>query len=309
MTPAAKHPYDEFGLFHENIAEYGLSVSAQPQVTRIEMKLEDQRSISALRWGSAAPKIVLVHGSAQNAHTWDTVCLALGEPILAIDLPGHGHSSWRDDGDYTPRSLALDIAAVIEQHAPRAAVVCGMSLGGLTTLSLAYQRPDLVARLMMIDITPGVTPEKAKSITDFVNGPQSFPNFEDLLARTKEHNPLRSESSLRRGILHNAHQLEDLSWTWRYDRRSHPRREPGTNIAAGMWDMIERLPCPLTLVRGGVSPVVDDADVAELQKRKPDAVVHVVDGAGHSVQGDRPLELAALLRRECSNSLGTTPLT
>ena len=298
MTSTAKVPYDEFGLFHENVAEYGLSVSPRPSVARIEVVLEDQRRISALRWGSASPKVVFVHGSAQNAHTWDTVCLALGEPVLAIDLPGHGHSSWRDDGDYTPRALAFDIASMIEQHAPQASVVCGMSLGGLTTLALAYQRPDLVSRLMMIDITPGVTPEKAKSITDFVNGPQSFASFDDLLARTKEHNPTRSESSLRRGILHNARQLDDLSWAWRYDRRSHPRRDPGTHIASGMWEMIERLPCPLTMVRGGTSPVVDDADVAELQRRKPDAVVHVVDGAGHSVQGDRPLELTELLRRE-----------
>jgi len=298
MTSTAKVPYDEFGLFHENVAEYGLSVSPRPSVARIEVVLEDQRRISALRWGSASPKVVFVHGSAQNAHTWDTVCLALGEPVLAIDLPGHGHSSWRDDGDYTPRALAFDIASMIEQHAPQASVVCGMSLGGLTTLALAYQRPDLVSRLMMIDITPGVTPEKAKSITDFVNGPQSFASFDDLLARTQEHNPTRSESSLRRGILHNARQLDDLSWAWRYDRRSHPRRDPGTHIASGMWDMIERLPCPLTMVRGGTSPVVDDADVAELQRRKPDAVVHVVDGAGHSVQGDRPLELTELLRRE-----------
>ncbi len=294
----AKVPYDEFSFFSENVAEYSLGVSPQPAVSRVSHLLEDGRHVSALKWGSVSPKIVFVHGSAQNAHTWDTVCLALGEPILAVDLPGHGHSSWRDDGDYTPRSLAFDIAPIIEQHAPQAALVCGMSLGGLTTLALAYQRPDLVSRLMMVDITPGVTPEKAKAITDFVNGPQAFASFDDLLARTKEHNPTRSESSLRRGILHNARQLDDLSWVWRYDRRSHPRREPGTHVAAGMWEMIERLPCPLTLVRGGVSPVVDDADVAELRRRRPDAVVHLVDGAGHSVQGDRPRELAELVRRE-----------
>ena len=294
----AKIPYDEFSFFAENVAEYSLGVSAQPPVSRVSHLLEDGRHVSALKWGGVSPKIVFVHGSAQNAHTWDTVCLALGEPILALDLPGHGHSSWRDDGDYTPRSLAFDIAPIIEQHAPQAALVCGMSLGGLTTLALAYQRPDLVSRLMMVDITPGVTPEKAKAITDFVNGPQAFASFDDLLARTKEHNPTRSESSLRRGILHNARQLDDLSWVWRYDRRSHPRREPGTHVAAGMWEMIERLPCPLTLVRGGVSPVVDDADVAELRRRRPDAVVHLVDGAGHSVQGDRPCELAELVRRE-----------
>ncbi|MEY4400845.1 MAG: hypothetical protein RL072_710 [Actinomycetota bacterium] len=298
MSMESRIPYDEFSFFAENIAEHSLDASPNPVVARVRLALEDGRSISALKWGNGSPRIVFVHGSAQNAHTWDTVCLALGEAVLAIDMPGHGHSSWRDDGDYSPRSVALDIAPIIEAHAPSAALVCGMSLGGLSTLALAYQRPDLVNRLMMVDITPGVTPEKSKAITDFVNGPQSFASFEDLLARTKEHNPTRSESSLRRGILHNARQIDDLSWQWRYDRRSHSRREPGTNVAAGMWEMVERLPCPLTLVRGGVSPVVDDADVAELRRRKPDAVVHVVEGAGHSVQGDRPRELAGLVRKE-----------
>ena len=50
--------------------------------------------------------------------------------------------------------------------------------------------------------------------------------------------------------------------------------------------------CRSSFVRGGMSPVVDDDDVAELLRRKPAAAVIVVDGAGHSVQGDKPLELA-----------------
>jgi pimeloyl-ACP methyl ester carboxylesterase len=41
--------------------------------------------------------------------------------------------------------------------------------------------------------------------------------------------------------------------------------------------------------------VVGDDDVAELRRRLPDADVIVVDGAGHSVQGDRPVELARIL--------------
>jgi len=43
--------------------------------------------------------------------------------------------------------------------------------------------------------------------------------------------------------------------------------------------------------------VVDDADVAEVQRLRPDAEIVVVDEAGHSIQGDRPVELAAHLRR------------
>ena len=64
-----------------------------------------------------------------------------------------------------------------------------------------------------------------------------------------------------------------------------------------LWQDVSDVRVPYTLVRGSLSPVVDDDDVAELRRRQPDVRVVVVDGAGHSVQGDRPLELAALARR------------
>ena len=54
---------------------------------------------------------------------------------------------------------------------------------------------------------------------------------------------------------------------------------------------------PILLLRGSLSPVVDDNDVAEVKRRQPTAEVVVVDGAGHSIQGDKPLELAALIER------------
>ena len=292
-------PYDEFSLFHENIAEYSLTASAQPQVQRIAHQLGDGRTVSALKWGSAEPQMVFVHGGSQNAHTWDTVLLDLGVPALAIDLPGHGHSSWRDDAMYSPHSMAVDIAEVIALHAASAKMVVGMSLGGLTSLALAGHAPHLVQELVLVDITPGVNGDKAKAILDFVNGPQVFASFDDLLKRTIEHNPTRTIESLRRGILHNAKQLDDGSWQWRYDRRSHIRSEntePISGDALGkLWDLIGALNCPLTLLRGGTSPVVDDADVAELKRRQGRADVLVIDGAGHSIQGDKPRELAAFL--------------
>ena len=302
--------YDEFGLFHENIAEFGLDV-AIPTVVRGDVELDAGRSISALTWGEpGAAEVVFVHGGAQNAHTWDTVALALGRPALAVDLPGHGHSSWRSDGAYSPANLADDVAAAIRQHAPEARLVVGMSLGGLTSMLLATRHPDLVQSLVMVDITPGVNQKKAKAIIDFVNGPQSFTSFDDLLARTIEFNPTRSESSLRRGILHNAHPVADGSWQWNYDRTNRLDRNEGelsgmpeTDVMSDdarnpLWDDFASVECPIMLVRGSLSPVVDDADVAEAKRLQPDMVVHLVDGAGHSVQGDRPVELAAIIARE-----------
>ena len=305
--------YDEFGLFDENIAEFALTVAEMPVVERIDTVVatddDGPRRVSALRWGGTAPDVVLVHGGAQNAHTWDTVALCLGRPILAIDLPGHGHSGWRSDGAYSPMNMADDLALVIAELAPTARVVVGMSLGGMTAMELAVRHPTLVASLVMVDITPGVNAAKTKAVTDFVDGPQSFASFDDLLARTTEFNPTRSESSLRRGILHNAQQLPDGSWAWRYDRGSRARSSADSDIAVAddattpgdqpspTWDHFEAIGCPMMLVRGSLSPVVDDDDVAEARRRQLDLVVEVVDGAGHSVQGDRPVELAGLLDR------------
>jgi pimeloyl-ACP methyl ester carboxylesterase len=286
-------PYDEFGLFHENAAEFGLPYDGPPRVRRESVPLGDGRQLSALVWGDAPPELVFLHGGAQNAHTWDTVAMALGRPLVAIDLPGHGHSDGPSEGSTDVTANALDVAAVIDALAPDAGAVVGMSLGGITTIALADARPDLVRKVVLVDVTPGVNQDKASAIVAFVDGPESFPDFDELLARTKEFNPTRTESSLRRGILHNALQREDGSWVWRY-RRFIDKRTPMD--MGSLWDAVGRIQVPLLLVRGmRPQSVVDDADEAELLRRLPEARVAHVAEAGHSVQGDDPLELARLI--------------
>src|SRR6266511_703849 len=137
--------YDEFGLFHENAAEYGLPYDHPPVVRRVFVAVGLDRWLSALVWGRTAPRLVLCHGGAQNAHTWDTVAMALDLPLVAVDLPGHGHSDGPDParGALSPEGNAADVAEVIQALAPRAEAVVGMSLGGLTAIALAGARPDL----------------------------------------------------------------------------------------------------------------------------------------------------------------------
>ena len=81
----------------DNASEAGLPWTGPPDVRRAFVEVEPGREVSALVWGTAAPEVVLVHGGGQNAHTWDTVALALGRPLVAVDLPGHGHSDWPGD--------------------------------------------------------------------------------------------------------------------------------------------------------------------------------------------------------------------
>jgi pimeloyl-ACP methyl ester carboxylesterase len=298
--------YDEFALFHENAEEYGLPFDRRPVVRRVDVEVATDRRLSALVWQDGDPELVLLHGGAQNAHTWDTVAMALDRPLVAIDLPGHGHSDGPGvtaPGHGDIEGYALDVAMVIRHLAPETRAVVGMSLGGLTTIALAAAAPELVRKVVLVDVLPGIRGSRSRHIADFVNGESTFANFEDLLEQTARLNPTRSLSSLRRGILHNAVQQDDGTWVWRWARH-RPQASPdqsevtvrGDKWFDGLWDSLSAIAVPVLLARGMRSDsVLGDEDEEELRRRLPSArIVHVAD-AGHSLQGDTPLELAALI--------------
>ena len=174
-----------------------------------------------------------------------------------------------------------------------------MSLGGLTTIALSAEAPELVRKIVLVDVLPGIKGQRARHITDFVNGPASFASLDELLERTARFNPARSRSSLRRGILHNAEQQPDGTWVWRWAR--HRRPAPATPAPAGtryglLWEELSSITVPLLLARGmRPDSVLDDDDERELLRRLPSAQVIHVEEAGHSLQGDTPLELAAII--------------
>ncbi|MEO3759716.1 alpha/beta hydrolase [Mycobacterium sp. B14F4] len=283
----------EFIFLEENARQAGLE--SVPAVERIE-----SGPISALKFGAGSPRIVFLHGGGQNAHTWDTVIVGLGEPALAIDLPGHGRSAWREDGDYGPKLNAVTVEPVVRALAPDAALVVGMSLGGLTALRLAVSAPELVRRLVLVDVTPSA-PERHTEMTEaqkgtvaLVDGNRTFPSFDAMLEVTVAAAPHRDRESLRRGVFHNAKRLDDGSWTWRYDTF---RKGEGFSGFQGLWDDVPRLSVPTTLVRGANSFFVNDDDAAEFATTAPGFKdVHIVEDSGHSVQSDQPLKLIEILR-------------
>ncbi|MCV7377981.1 alpha/beta hydrolase [Mycobacterium alsense] len=285
----------EFSLLSENAEQAGIA-GPLPDVERVERGAAETR-ISALRWGRTPPRIVFFHGGGQNAHTWDTVIVGLGEPALAVDLPGHGHSAWREDGDYSPHHNADALAPALRELAPNADLVVGMSLGGLTAIRLAAVAPELVRELVLIDVTPSalqrhseLTKEQQGTVA-LMHGEREFPSFQAMLDLTIAAAPHREVKALRRGVVHNSRRLDNGNWTWRYDAI---RKFPDF---AGLWDDVNGLAAPITLIRGGSSGFVTDGDAEELARRANDfRAAHVVENSGHSVQSDQPLALIDLLR-------------
>jgi pimeloyl-ACP methyl ester carboxylesterase len=281
----------EFTFLAENARQAG--VDTVPSVERI-----DSGPISALKFGSGSPRVVFLHGGGQNAHTWDTVIVGLGVPALAIDLPGHGRSAWRGDGDYGPKLNATAVEPMVREFAPDADLLVGMSLGGLTAIRLAVAAPDLVRKLVLVDVTPSA-PERHTQMTDaqkgtvaLVQGERTFPSFQAMLDVTVAAAPHRDRESLRRGVFHNSKRLDDGTWTWRYDSM-----RKGEGFEA-LWDDVPRLTAPTTLVRGAHSAFVNDEDADEFARTAPGFQgVHMVENSGHSVQSDQPRVLIDILRQ------------
>jgi pimeloyl-ACP methyl ester carboxylesterase len=90
---------------------------------------------------------------------------------------------------------------------------------------------------------------------------------------------------------------------WRYRRFDGPgtigeaaHAERGVPDWGSLWDALAGAAVPVLLVRGMLAQsVVDDADEQRFLEVVADPMVARVENAGHSVQGDTPVELAAII--------------
>jgi pimeloyl-ACP methyl ester carboxylesterase len=279
---------------------------AVPDVRRLSLELADGRTLSALRYGSGAPEVTFLHGAGLNAHTWDTTVLALGLPALAIDLAGHGDSSWRQDADYTGRTLAADVAEALRAWTDRPQVVVGQSLGGLTAAALAARDPELVRSVLIVDITPGI---------DQSGGPAALRDFyrvvdaasrDELVARAQQFGFGGSPEDTARGVFLNTRVRPDGRVEWKHhfahlasalldapaDAASAATTRPLLGEAG--WADLAAVIAPITLVRATNGFVSADAE-REFTERVPTATVRRMDG-GHNLQETSPVALAAAIR-------------
>ena len=99
------------------------------------------------------PVVVLVHGITSSSRTWRAVLPTLAErfTVIAPDLMGHGRSA-KPRGDYSLGALRQRPARPA-RRARRAepATIVGHSLGGGVALQFAYQFPERVERLALVD--------------------------------------------------------------------------------------------------------------------------------------------------------------
>ncbi|HEX3953332.1 MAG TPA: alpha/beta hydrolase [Stellaceae bacterium] len=276
-----------------SFSEFVLPESHEVQVGAMRMHYLD--------WGNKhLPTILLLHGGALNAHTWDLVCLALRDEYhcIALDQRGHGDTDWAADGDYTMGAQLADTSGFVDALGLDKFILVGMSLGAINSICYAIAHPEKLAKLVIIDAGPEMRRPGSSRIRDFVNGVKDTVTIEGIIEKALEFNPRRDPNILRRSLMHALRQQPDGSWKWKYDRRRFEVLDQEAHRAerAKLADGLARITCPTLVVRGGESDVFHEEDAVHLAERLPDGRKVTIPRAGHTVQGDNPKDLVTELR-------------
>ncbi|MEU8194716.1 alpha/beta hydrolase [Microbispora amethystogenes] len=105
-----------------------------------------------------APALLLIHGSASSARSWDSLVPLLtgSHRVIRIDLLGHGRSAKPAGPSYATPDQGRRAGVALDRLGVERAIVVGHSSGGAVATALAEQRPDLVIALALVNTGPGM---------------------------------------------------------------------------------------------------------------------------------------------------------
>lgn len=236
---------------------------------------------------------VVLHGFTGSAAAMAPLTSCLPEPVLALDLPGHGSGPISDDpADYT---MSAAVAGVISAtaHLERFALV-GYSMGGRAALHVALALPDRVAALALIGARAGIDDpvERAeRTAADEALADRIESEGIELFADYWTDRPLFVTQRHRL----SAQQQAEL----RAQRLAcNPRglalslRGMGAGVVEPVGCRLGELSMPCALIAG-----VEDAKFAAIAHHMaaaiPHAIVHLIPDAGHAAHLEAPYATAA----------------
>ena len=271
-------------------AEHGLEFD-DPVPPRSRYCEVDGLRLHHLDWGVAdKPAMLLLHGIAVSAHSWDFFSLAMRRHfhVRALDHRGHGDSEWAPDKDYRRERMAEDVVELAARLELVPLVLVGHSMGGAVALLSAARMPETVKAMVIVDSTLGPRPGRNR-IQRFMQGPDTFDSIEDLARHATRFNPRRDLDQLIGSLRLRVKELPDGRWTWKYDSylRDPNQSRPPPDFKA-IWEAIENLSCPMLVVRASDRSHISDDLVPRLEALAPRVRLVTVPRSGHSVMGDNP---------------------
>lgn len=249
--------------------------------------------------GNGRPDVVFLHGLFGRGKNWTGIARALSEhdhTSVLFDLPDHGRSHWTESFDYV--SMADEVAAELRLRLGSAAAVnlVGHSMGGKVAMLMALHHPELVKRLVVVDIAPDFS-AKVSSNVPFVRAMREL-DLENLDKRSAAEAILAhdvEDPAVRQFLLQNLKHTRTADnrngWQWEFNLQLL-----GDHLdeIAGWPDVGEAsYPGPTLWVAGADSPYIRPEHHERMHSLFPQVQLVTIEGAGHWVHADQPAALTA----------------
>uniref|UniRef100_A0A8B9TLU9 sn-1-specific diacylglycerol lipase ABHD11 n=1 Tax=Anas platyrhynchos TaxID=8839 RepID=A0A8B9TLU9_ANAPL len=236
-------------------------------------------SHAALGPAGPRPPLVLLHGLFGSRGNLQTA-------VLTLDARNHGGSPHSPVMTY--EAMSLDVQQLLARLGIAKCIVLGHSMGGKTAMALALQRPDLVERLISVDISP-VSTTLVSEFSAYISAMKSV-NIPAGLSRSaarqladSQLSPAVQHPQLRQFLLTNLVEVEGR-YVWRVNLEA---------ISHHLEDIMsfpvfhKPYPGPTLFLGGSNSPYISSKDYPEIQRLFPRADIQFIEGAGHIVHQDK----------------------
>ena len=246
----------------------------------------------------AAPhRAVFMHGLFGRGRNFSRIAAELAPEVqsLLVDLPNHGKSGWTEHFDYA------EIADIVADHlrngfaADGPVDIIGHSMGGKVAMVLALRHPELVRRLVVLDISP-VAAEASRGEFKHLLGALASLDLNAVQRRAEADAALLEQipNTVVRGFLLQNLKPEGDGYVW--EPNLQLLNGELTNVMSFPEFASEQFTGPVLWLRGAESEYVRDADLPAMHALFPAAQLHTIAGAGHWLHSEQPEQVIAALR-------------
>lgn len=246
------------------------------------------------------PPLLVLHGLFGSSTNWRSIARRLSDRhrVISVDLRNHGASPWAESMDYV--AMAGDVLALIERQGLERPSLIGHSMGGKVAMALALLQPELVDRLIVVDIAPV---QYADRLSVFAEAMRTVDTLH-VASREEVRQRLATQLPEAAGVVPFLMQnlvARNSHFDWRINlpviSASMPALSGFPPALLGL-----RFERPVQVIAGGRSDYVQRREGAEFAPMFPRAQVEFIDTAGHWVHADQPEAFLAAAQRALHDS-------
>lgn len=234
------------------------------------------------------PPIIILHGLFGMLDNWQSIAKLLADDftLYLIDQRNHGKSPHTSTHSY--KLMAADLKEFMLQQGIPQSNILGHSMGGKTAMQFALDYPEMVDKLIVVDM--GIKSYEAghDKIFDALKSLKPELIHSRNEAESQLSNYINSEG-IKQFLLKNLTRNADGNYSWKFNL-SALFDNYETEILSGI-TTDSQFEGETLFIRGATSDYILDADWSTIQNLFPNAVLATIADAGHWVHADKPTDL------------------